>query len=420
MKNEKIKIKKSCRACSRRPLTQILSLGELYVSDFLDPDKEYLAGKAPLDLVLCESCGLLQLKHTVSHESLYRNYWYRSGVNKTMAAELQNIAEEAEKIVSLKSGDFVLDIGSNDGTLLRSYTVPGLKLVGFEPARNIVEKHRREGLDKIFVDFFNFPAWQKEFGGKKAKIINAIAMFYDLDDPNTFIADVVKCLDREGLFIIQMAYLPLILKRNAFDGMCHEHLEYYTLLALESLLMRHGLEVFNVEPRDINEGSFRTYIRRSGGGKSLRIPEGAEERVKQMREAEAALNLMDERVYRDFAKRVDAIRDKVRNFIESEVRSGKKIYVYGASTKGNTLLQYFGLDNHLIVAAAERNPDKWGKRTVGTNIPIISEEEARKAKPDYFLVLPWHFIKEFMEREEEFLKNGGRFIVPLPEFRIVK
>jgi NDP-4-keto-2,6-dideoxyhexose 3-C-methyltransferase len=419
MKNEKIKIKKSCRVCSRRPLTQILSLGELYISDFLDPGKEHLAEKAPLDLVLCESCGLLQLKHTVSHESLYRNYWYRSGVNKTMTVELKNITEEAEKIVSLKSGDFVLDIGSNDGTLLRSYTVPGLKLVGFEPARNIVEKYGREGVDKIFVEFFNFPAWQKEFGDKKAKVITAIAMFYDLDDPNTFVADVVRCLDKEGLFIIQMAYLPLMLERNAFDGICHEHLEYYSLLSLENLLMRHGLEVFNVELRDINEGSFRAYIRHKGWGKSLRISEGAEERVKQMREAEAALNLLDKKVYLSFAKRVDMIRDKIKNFIESEVRNGKKIYVYGASTKGNTLLQYFGLDNRLIVAAAERNPDKWGKRTVGTNIPIISEEQARAEKPDYFLVLPWHFIKEFMEREKEFLKNGGKFIVPLPEFRII-
>lgn len=417
--NKLIQEKKSCRVCGHKPLAPILSLGEIYVSDFLDDSAVARQIKAPLDLVLCDSCGLPQLRHTVSHESLYRNYWYRSGVNKTMAEELRDITETAEKIVSFREGDFVLDIGSNDSTLLRAYKTKKLNLVGFEPARNIVKKYGREGITKIFIDFFNQPAWEKEFPGKKAKIITAIAMFYDLEDPNAFVSDIVKCLDTEGLLVIQMAYLPSLLERNAFDGICHEHLAIYSLASLENLLKRHGLEIFDVELRDINEGSFRVYIRHQGGGRTFYILPGAEKRIGAIRALEEKINLQDKKVYEDFSRRVSEIKEKTVGFIENETAKGRKIFAYGASTKGNTLLQYFGLDNKLIVAAAERNPDKWGKKTVGTNIPIISEEEARKAKPDYFLVLPWHFLKEFMERERNFLKMGGKFIVPLPNFQII-
>ncbi len=416
--NDPVSITSSCRVCGFKNLEDILSLGDLYVSDFVDSASE--GTRVPLELVLCNEadggCGLLQMKHTVPHESLYRNYWYRSGMNKTMKDELASITVAVKKIVPLAAGDFAIDIGSNDGTLLRSYEAPGLNLVGFEPARNIVEKYGREGLTKVISDFFSFSEWQKEFGEKRAKVITAIAMFYDLEDPNVFVADALRCLDQNGLLVIQMAYLPLALERNAFDGICHEHLELYSLLSLENLLKRHNLEVFDVELRDINEGSFRVYVRRTGS--ALESVHGAE-RVKNLREGEKKFGLHKKQAYEDFVRRIENIKKKTSDFIKEEVRKGKKVYVYGASTKGNTLLQYFGLDHNLIVAAAERNPDKWGKYTVGTMIPIISEEEARKAKPDYFLVLPWHFLKEFREREKEFFRGGGKFIVPLPEFKII-
>ncbi len=411
-------VRKSCRVCGHSPLLPVLSLGDLYVSDFVDDARQ--GKKAPLELVLCNEanggCGLLQLRHTVPHESLYRNYWYRSGMNKTMTDELGSITSAAEKKVPLRAGDYVIDIGSNDGTLLRSYAIPGLNTVGFEPARNIVEKYGREGLTEVIPDFFKFEGWRSGFGGRKAKIITAIAMFYDLEDPNAFVADVVRCLDNDGLFVVQMAYLPWALERNAFDGICHEHLELYSLLSLENLLVRHGLEVFDLELRDINEGSFRAYIRKKGS--KLEAP-GGMARVQGMRKSEKDMGLSGEKVYEDFVRRVKDIKSKVCDFIGREVRAGRKVHAYGASTKGNTLLQYFGLDSDLITAAADRNPDKWGKYTVGTMIPIISEEEARKAKPEYFLVLPWHFLNEFREREKEFFARGGKFIVPLPEFKII-
>lgn len=413
----------TCRVCDSSHLVPIFSLGNLYISDFLAESEDKEAQKAPMELVLCNvrdgGCGLLQLKHTVSSEAMYRRYWYLSGTNVTMTKELTGIAQKMESLADLTPGDFVMDIGANDGTLLRGYRLKGMHLTGFEPARNLGE-HNSVGTTKIINDFFSFSAWKKEFGAVKAKVITAIAMFYDLDDPNAFVADVVKCLDDEGVFVIQQAYLPSMLSQNELGNICHEHLEYYSLLSLENLLKRHKLEVFDVELNNINGGSFRTYIRHVGRGRALKVSTGAEGRLRALRESEAILGLGDRKVYDDFVARVNMIKDKVVGLIKDEVQKGKKVYVYGASTKGNTLLQHFNLDSALITAAAERNSLKWGKKTVGTNIPIISEDQARKEHPDYFLVLPWHFLKEFREREAEYFKAGGKFIVPMPDFSIIE
>jgi len=412
-----------CRSCGFKNLTPIFSLGELYVSDFVAPGDAYEGVRAPLELVLCNhkdgGCGLLQLKHTVNPEALYRNYWYKSGVNKTMTDELVGIAQKTAKMVGLKGGDFVIDIGANDGTLLRGYNVSGLKTVGFEPAKNLTQ-HAEEGTTKIMVDFFNKESWQKEFGDAKAKAITAIAMFYDLDDPNKFVSDVISSLDDEGIFIVQIFYLPSMLRRNAFDGIFSEHLEYYSLMAIENLLGRNGLEIFDYEMREhINEGSIRLYIRKTGKGEPLQIPEGGVERIAELRKEEERLGLGDKQVYEDFGKRISEEKRKSMEFIKREVAKGKKIHGYAASTKGNTTLQFFGLTPNLIEAIADRNPAKWGKINVGTKIPVISEEESRAQKPDYYFILAWHFLPEFLEREKEYLKSGGKFIVPLPEFKII-
>lgn len=413
-----------CRVCGYRNLTSILSLGNLYVSDFLDSPDKSKGIKAPLELVLCNvkdgGCGLLQLRDTVSNESLYRNYWYRSGINNTMTNELIGIAEKAASIANLKTRDYVIDIGANDGTLLRGYKVSGLKTIGFEPARNL-EQYGKQGTTKIIVDFFSHSAWEKEFGKVKAKVITAIGMFYDLDDPNTFVADVVKCLDDEGLLIIQMMYLPLFLERNAFDGICHEHLEYYSLCSLENVLKRHGLEVLDVEMREhINEGSVRFYVRKEHKGRSHKILVGATDRVVALRKREADLGLDGKEAYEALVNRILTEKEKVVSFIKQVVSKGKKVHGYAASTKGNTTLQFYGLTPDLIEAIADRNPQKYGKFASGTLIPVISEEESRMQKPDYYLILAWHFLPEFIDREAEYLKRGGKFIVPMPEFRVIE
>lgn len=412
-----------CRVCNSPKLTNILSLGDLYVSDFLDPADRDSGIKAPLDLVLCNlkegGCGLLQLKHTVSSEAMYRNYWYRSGINKSMTDELADIALNAARVANLQAGDFVIDIGANDGTLLRGYKVPGLQTIGFEPARNLYE-YGKEGTTKIISDFFNHEAWVAAFGQAKAKVITAIGMFYDLDDPNSFVADVCKCLDDKGVFVIQMMYMPLAIERNAFDGICHEHLEYYTMASLENLLARHDLEVFDVQMREeVNEGSVRFFVRKTKNAVNDAQVQAGMERVATLRKAEKKLGLEELGTYAAFAERIQAARQTTLDFLKQEKAKGKKIHGYAASTKGNTTLQYYGVTTDLVDAIADRNPTKWGKCTVATGIPIISEEESRSQKPDYYFVLAWHFLGEFISREHEFLNQGGKFVVPMPQFKVI-
>ena len=408
---------KECRVCGKKGLLPILSLGMQYLSNFIDDSDQQLYA-APIELVRCNresgGCGLLQLKHTVPPDLLYRKFWYKSGTNQTMKDALADIVVRAEKLVRLQAGDIVLDIGANDGTLLRSYNRRKLKLVGFEPATNLVDE-ARTGTTKIFNCFFNHAAFEKEFHNQKAKIITSIAMFYDLDKPNEFVGDIVKTLHRDGIWIVQMNYLATMLENNAFDNIVHEHLEYYSLGSLNILLERHDLAVFDVELNDINGGSIRTYIKH----KNCKLYP-ITRRVKKTKLFEGKRGLVDHKTYQKFAKRIEDLKEKTYNFVKAEVKKGRTVYVYGASTRGNTLLQYYNLDHRLIKAAADRNPVKWGRRTAGTYIPIISEEKARKEKPEYFLVLPWYFIDEFISREKEFLESGGKFIVPLPDFKIIQ
>ncbi len=412
-----------CRACRSQELINVLTLGDLAVSDFVNNPKSDAGIKAPLELVLCnpksDGCGLLQLRHTVSNEAMYRQYWYRSGINQTMIDELEDISLRAADFADLQSGDFVIDIGANDGTLLRGYKVQTLNTVGFEPARNLYD-YGKIGTTKIINDFFNHAAWLSSFGQQKAKVITAIGMFYDLDDPNSFLDDVCKCLDDQGVFIIQMMYMPFALERNAFDGICHEHLEYYTMRSLENLLHRHGLKIFDVQMRaEINEGSVRFYICKEVASAKKMITREAQARVTELRKSEEILGLEELSTYKALVQRIENARNSTLDFIKKEKASGKKIHGYAASTKGNTTLQYYGINSELVEAIADRNPVKWGKYTVSSGIPVISEEDSRALKPDYYFVLAWHFLPEFIAREQDFLNRGGKFIVPMPEFKII-
>ncbi len=414
-----MKARTTCRVCNGA-LEPILDLGDHHVSDFPAPT-DPLPPKAPLNLVLCRRCRLLQLKHTVNPDEMYRNYWYKSGTNQTMRTALADIANKAETLAGLKEGDAVLDIGCNDGTLLASYRTGGITKVGIDPS-NVAELSRKVA-DKLAIDYFTAETYAALMGSQKARIVTSIAMFYDLEDPNRFVSDVKRVLEADGLWIVQMSYLPLMLKTNEFGNICHEHLEYYSLQSLEYLLHLHGFEIVDVELNDINGGSVRAYIRNHGaspeqfGDATYRA--FSAERVTKLREDEIRLGLGDQEPYSEFARRVERIKGDTVSYIKDQVARGRKVFVYGASTKGNTVLQYFGLDHTLIAGAAERNPDKWGRVTVGSNIPIMSEGDARAAKPDYFLILPWHFLEEFIAREHDYLYDGGRFIVPFPHFTLI-
>ncbi len=418
----KIIVRETCRVCEG-PLDTILPLGDHYVSNFLAPG-EPDGIKSPLELALCRVCHLLQLRHTVPGGTMYQNYWYRSGTNQTMRDALAEIAHRAEQLIHLQQGEAVLDIGCNDGTLLGSYRSQGIYKIGIDPAENIAPLARGVA-DKLVTDFFQGEVFQKDpdLSAVRPKIITSIAMFYDLEDPKKFVADVKSIMHPDGVWIVQMSYLPLMLKTHELGNICHEHLEYYSFQSLEYLLNLFDFEAVDVELNDINGGSFRVYIRARSADKTVfgdpTYREIARERVQTIREHELSMGLDKVDVYREFAVWCERIKNDVVSFIREQVKQGKKVCVYGASTKGNTVLQYYGLDHTVIHSAAERNADKWGKVTVGTHVPIISEEEARKINPDFFLVLPWHFLEEFKDREKEYLLTGGRFIVPAPYFSLI-
>lgn len=395
----------TCRVCGADKLMPLFSLGDLYVSTFVDKPGDSI-GKAPLEMVYCENCTLLQLKHTAPQELMYsRHYWYRSGINPVITSDLKDIAEVAQRMVPLRQGDIVLDIGTNDGTMLKFYPEHVIR-VGCEPADNLIEEVRKV-TPYVIHDFWNYEAWQNLMGDKKAKIVTAIGMFYDMEDPGQFISDAAKVLDESGVFIAQLMCLRPMLEKNDVGNICHEHLEFYSYKSLVYLFEHNGLEIFKVEENSINGGSYRLFARHlSPFGRSFRKTGSIEYPEK-----------LTKQDYQDFYRRIEENKQKCAEFIKGEAAKGKKIYAYGASTKGNTILQYYGLDHSVITGAADKSEEKWGKYTVGTNIPIVSEEEARQ-KADYFFVLPWAFFDTFFEREKEWMRKGGKFVVSIPEFRI--
>ena len=405
----------TCRVCKSNQLVDLFSIGEQFINDFVPKEHVYSGLKAPLDLIFCDNCTLVQLRHTAPQELLYKRfYWYKSGVTETMKLALRDITRQAEERFQLKAGDVVLDIGSNDGTLLRTYQVPGLVTAGVEPADNLKEEGQK-GITHHVHDFWYYDKYMQQVG-RRAKIVTAIGMFYDMEDPNQFIFDAGKALTDDGVFIAQLMCLKNMLDTNDVGNIVHEHLEYYSFSSLEYLFNKNGLEIFDVEINHVNGGSYRIFSMLRG---STRLQTKEEfERVQKIKDSEADLQNVE--TFKQFFNRLEENKRKCVEFIKDKIAEGKKVWVYGASTKGNVILQYYGIDANLIQHASERSPWKWGKYTIGTGIRCVSEEEARKEKPDYFLVLPYAFFNEMYEREKEWRANGGKFIVPLPEFRVVE
>jgi SAM-dependent methyltransferase len=402
---------------------KLFSLGELYVSDFIKKDEDARAGKHDMTLVIDERYGAARLEKCTPIHSMFGKYWYRSGINQTMRTELKGIVDSVTSVQKLNEGDLWLDIACNDGTLL-SFVPDGIKKLGIDPAEDSFKNESSKIADEVIQDFFTLENFKKsKFKKKKAKVVTCIAMFYDLDEPVEFLKDVTKVLDDDGLFVLQMSYTPLMIKQLAFDNICHEHVYYWGLASIEKLLKKAGLKIVDCQLNDVNGGSFRIYIKKKKSDVSTFATAPYRDvcnvRVESLIKWEKGLKLDKEEIWLDFYNRIEALKKETVDFIKAEKAKGKVICGYGASTKGNTLLQYFGLDNTLIDAIAERSPYKFGLKTIGTNIPILSEEDVRAMNPDYMLVLPWHFIAEFVKREDEFLSKGGKFIVPCPNFQII-
>jgi C-methyltransferase C-terminal domain/Methyltransferase domain len=363
--------------------------------------------------VWCPDSGLLQLAHSYDLDEMYGdNYGYRSGLNQSMVRHLTQKVRELERIADVKPGDTVLDIGSNDATSLKAYSITGLHRIGIDPTG---EKFRQFYPDDITLvpDFFSTAAFRRS-GARPAQIVTSIAMFYDLEDPVSFAREIEQVLAPGGIWHFEQSYMPSMLRMTSYDTVCHEHLEYYSLGVVKRILDAAGLRTLDVKMNAVNGGSFCVSAVRHDDPRR-----GAESVIDWLLEQEERMGLDTPRPYREFEERVYRHRTDLLRLLKTLAADGKKVVGYGASTKGNVLLQFCGITTAELVAIAEVNSDKFGAYTPGTNIPIISEKDARAMEPDYFLVLPWHFKEGILQREAEFLGRGGRMIFPFPEIEIV-
>lgn len=392
-----------CRACNSRRLVEFLDLGKQYLSDFRRDNKK--PPRYPLVAVLCDECKLVQLKHTTPQKEMYHDrYGFKSGINEAIKADLDDAVSHAFQYVN-NPGTW-LDIASNDGFLL-SCVPSDIYRVGVDPV-TVLCKEAEQHADKIINDYFG----NYEFDGT-FDVITSVSCFYDMPDPNKFVRDVKKVLGKRGIWLIQQNYLLTTMELSAVDNFCHEHLEYYTLLSLENLLEKHGLEVNEVTTSTINGGSIRTMVSHKGT-----FP--IDKSVYEQRAREKDFGVEDIETYKQFAKSVSDELNKLRTLVISLKQEGKSIAILAASTRGATIWQSAEIDKRYIDYAIERNPAKVGAMFSAIGVPIISEEEARRLKPDYMIIGPWFFADNILEREKEYLQSGGKCMIPLPKVKIVE
>ncbi len=420
MKN-KIQFLKKCKVCGSEDLTEVLTLNEQYLSPTFvatNKDNPLAKIKSPLTLVLCDksknenNCGLLQLKEITDADLLYKDYFYRTATNDTMRRDLKELVDQVISIVKPVVQDIIVDIGSNDCTMLNFYD-DKFNLVGFEPAQNIKFIDNGKNI-KVINNYFNSKNFKENFPSKKAKIITSCAMFYDLEDPLKFVMDIEDILDEDGVWCCQISYLDSMIRFNNFYDICHEHLSYYSLESFEYLIDKFNLKLFYAETNSVNGGSVRLYICKKNSRK-FEKPE-LKEKLDLLREEEKNLNLTQSKTFLNFEKIISDLRTKTIKFVDEIIKKKKIVLALGASTKGNIILQHFNLTKDKIPFISERNPDKVGLRCLGSDIELISEEKARDINPEAFIVLPWNFKKEIVEREKKYLNEGGKlmFVMPYP------
>jgi NDP-4-keto-2,6-dideoxyhexose 3-C-methyltransferase len=410
---------KKCRGCGNEELVPLCDLGTMAFTGVFPEKENSLVPEGPLELVKCHGdpdqvCGLVQLRHSFDPHVLFcGNYGYRSGLNGSMRAHLQGVASQVRNFVTLEAGDAVVDIGSNDGTLLDFFSGQGLRLIGIDPAAGkLRSRYPKEA--NVIPHFFSASRILRDLGSRKAKVVTAIAVFYDLDDPLDFLHDVRSILHNDGIFVLEQNYLPLMLENLAYDAICHEHMAYYGMKQLKWLTERAGLKIIHAGQDRINGGSSRLIL-----AKKESVLVENKEAVREFLSKEAAMSLDALAPFEIFRKKIVDHRNALIQTLADLRAAGFRVFGYGASTKGNVLLQFCGLTSRDIPYVADINEDKWGRLCPGSRIPIISEEEAMNKKPDVFLVLPWHFRDGFLAKEERFLKCGGRFLFPLPKIDMV-
>lgn len=403
-----------CRVGNTENLVSVLNLGKQTLTGVFPKSKDDEITKGPLELVWCPDSGLLQLNHSYDAEEMYGdNYGYRSGLNQSMVDHLTDKVKFLERLVDLKPGDIVLDIGSNDATTLKAYSTPGIEKRGIDPTGMKFKEYYTDDI-KLVPDFFSADAYHS-MESQQAKIVTSIAMFYDLDNPIKFAKDIESILSDDGVWHFEQSYMPSMLRLNSYDTICHEHLEYYSLGVVKTILEESGLKLIDVKMNAVNGGSFAVTAARQSND-NIKVNDAV---INWLLEQEDRMGLNTPTPYREFEERVFRHRDDLVRLIKALNDDGKTVLGYGASTKGNVVLQFCGFTEKDIPAIAEVNPEKFGRFTPGSKIPIISEKEAAKMNPDYYLVLPWHFKDGILRREKQYLSDGGKMIFPFPEIEIV-
>jgi NDP-4-keto-2,6-dideoxyhexose 3-C-methyltransferase len=408
--------------CGSGSLVPVLDLGAMDLTGrFPVPDEE--CPKVPLMLVKCmhqeggDSCGLVQLRHTTKKEELFgKNYGYRSGLNASMEKHLEGIVLEVLGRLELNKGDKVLDIGCNDGTLLRFFHQKSgnIELYGIDPLADSMKDYYSFPVT-LKNSFFHRDAFSEDVKRSgKFKIITTIAMFYDLDAPLQFAAEIESHLADDGLWVVELGHLEAMVKQNSYDTICHEHLGYYSLSQFVWLAQRTGLKIIDVSKNDINGGSIRLTL-----AKKKSDYNECEKLIKELLSSPSEMALEDLEIFDRFQKSIDLEKDRLVTILQELKRDGKRVAGLGASTKGNVVLQYAGVTDELIESIGEVNCEKFGRVTPGSRINIVQETKAYKEQMDYFVVLPWHFREFFIQRESEFLSNGGKLIFPLPKVEVV-
>lgn len=391
-----------CRVCGSKKLTRVVRIKSQYIaSTFVKTNKDNPKSKIkiPMTALLCEKCGLVQLKETVEPDLLYAQYFYRSHVTKTMSRDLKTVVDDALSRVKVKKGDAVLDIGCNDGTMIAMFP-DSVKRVGIDPAKNIDWSHLDKSIT-IVNDYFP----SEQLAKYRFKVITSTAMFYDLNNPNKAVQDIKDLLDDDGVLVIQVSYLYDTIKDMNFYDFCHEHLEYYSLKSIMYLMNKNGMSVFDASTNAVNGGSLRILVAK----KEVKRP--VSDNVKYLLLKEKVLHLEDRETYKVFEKLIAYSTKRVREYIQKQIGL---VIGLGASTKGNVLLQICGITKKMLPYISERNPEKVGLRTLGDDIELISEERARALKPSCVFVIPWNFKTEIVDREREYLEAGGTFLFIMP------
>ncbi len=404
----------ACRVSGSRNLVSVLDLGHQKLTGVFPPHPSVEVTEGPLELVWCPESGLLQLRHSYSASEMYgENYGYRSGLNASMVRHLTGKVGQLQRLRPVAAGEIVVDIGSNDATTLKAFAQPGLRRLGIDPTGTKFRAFYTDGLELI-PDFFSAAAFRSRYPAEQASIVTSIAMFYDLEAPLAFIRDVRDILRDDGIWHFEQSYMPSMLRMNSYDTVCHEHLEYYALEPVQRMLLTCGMRIIDVQMNAVNGGSFAVTAAREES--KLRSNQAV---IDWLLGQEDRMGLQTPRPFRQFEERVFEHRANLQRLVRMLNADGKRVLGYGASTKGNVLLQFCGFTARDIPAIAELNPDKFGRFTPGTAIPIVTEAEAKAMRPDYLLVLPWHFKEGILAREQEYLAGGGKMIFPLPEIEIV-